>query len=398
MIPKTLSASSIQVWELCPDRWAAEYLDRGAGMSGFAADIGTSVHGGLEAFVKAVFIDKTHVGLTRVQQKELLISFYQMSYVQTFGTADMDTAEYKDGFALTMRWFERTDLSTKPMMGVETVEVKRTIPVPYNHPDGTVHEMPFNYIMDRVDRLEETVWEVVDYKTVRVPIQPEDLEVKVQARAYALAIQIEHPECTKVKVTFDLLRHQSISLWFTRDDNIAFWRFLCDTTQEIVNKKREEVRPRLNPECGFCIKKATCPLMTSNIAVGGIHSLTIDESIEKVALLKDQMKANKRLVEELEEIIYMHAAQTDMLQWETGDGARMVEITAPNVRTFPFDQAAAIMGPDLVAQMGNMTLGNLDKIIKDESIDKSVRDALTGLITTTTGNLRLNIKPKKKVF
>lgn len=398
MIPKTLSASSLQVWALCPDRWAAEYLDRGEGMSGFAADIGTSVHGGLEMFVKAVFIDKTHAGLTRVQQKDLLISYYQMSYVQTFGTADMETPEYKDGFALTMKWFERTDLIAKDMKCVESAELKETIPVPYNNPDGTVHEFAFNYIMDRVDQLEETVWEVVDYKTVRVPIQPEDLENKIQARAYALAIQIKHPECTKVKVTFDLLRHLPVSLWFTREDNIAFWRFLCDTAQEIADRDRSDAKPRLNSECGFCIKKATCRLMTSNIAVGGIHSLSVDEAVDKVRLLKDQMKANKRLVEDLEDIIYLHAATTDELNWETGDGAYEVDISAGKARVFPFHQAAEIMGPDLVAQMGNMTLGNLDKLIKDESLPADMRNKLAGLVSWTNGSLRLNIKPKKTVI
>ena len=205
MIPRTLSASSLQVWTLCPDRWVAEYMNRAPSFSNSAADVGTAVHGGLEMFVKAFFVDKTHdpVALGRVKQKELLITFYQMSYVQTFGTADMETPEYKDGFQLTMRWFERTDLAAKQMIGVESVELKETIKVPYNHPDGTVKELDFNYIMDRVDQLADTVWEVVDYKTIRVPLQPDDLEDKLQARAYALAIQIKHPEATHVKVTFD---------------------------------------------------------------------------------------------------------------------------------------------------------------------------------------------------
>lgn len=407
----------MQVAQLCMDRWNAEYMNRAGGFSNSAADVGTAFHGGAELFVKAVFVDKTHAGLSRPEQKELLITFYTMSYVQTFGTADTETEEYKDGFDLTMKWFARTDLGVKissgGMLCVESTELKETIPVPFNHPDGTAHGVcdkcvgkntpgvcyvDFNYIMDRVDQIGETEWEVVDYKTVRVPIQPGDLEFKFQARAYALAIQIKHPECTLVTVTFDLIRHEPVSLDFTRDDNIAFWRFLCDEVQRIVDTKVESIRPNLNPECGYCVKKFSCPIMTRNIENGGIHSVEIDGAVVLAVKLKEQMKANKLIVEALEDKIMRHAAATDDLQWITGDEAYEVEIGVGRRRAFPAHKAAEIMGGELFAQMGSMTLGNLEKLIKDESLDAGMRQQLKDLISWTNGNLQVSIKPKKKLL
>ena len=409
LIPKTLSASSLQVWSLCPDRWVSEYVERVPNIDNDAAAVGTTVHGALEMFVKAYFIDKTHNG-DRVQQKEMLITFYQMSYIQTFNTADFDTVEYKDGFALAMRWFQRTDLSTKPMIGVESAELKETIPVPYNHPDGTAHQpcencdgaglppgqcrVPFNYIMDRVDQISETEWEVVDYKSIRVPITPEDLERKVQARAYALAIQIKHPEATRIKVTFDLLRHETVSIFFNRDDNIAFWRYLCAETQEIVNRKREDAKPILNLECGYCVKKHLCPLLQSNIAGGGILGIGPDVAAERLRMLEARMKADRRMKDELEEIIMRHAADSDELSWTTADGALEVEVTSSRRRQFDAQRAAEIMGPELFATMGNMTLGNLETIIKDPSLPEDMRNQLKELIGWTNGNLAVKIKEK----
>lgn len=379
------------------DRWKSEYIDRAPNFSNAAADVGTSVHGGLEEYVKAVFIDKSHAHLSRTELKELLITFYQMSYIQTFGTSDIETQEYKDGFDLSMKWFGRTDLASKPMLKVESAELKETILVPYNHPDGTVENLKFNYIMDRVDQISETVWEVVDYKTVRVPISPEDLVNKIQARAYALAIQIKHPEATRVIVTFDLLRHEQVSIEFNREDNIAFWRFLCSETQRIVNLNESDVRPTLNAECQYCVKKFTCKLMQGNISAGGIHSLSVNESVDMIAKLKDQMKANGRIVEALEEIVMRHAAETDTLHWETEDGLREVEIAVGRRRTFPAHRAAEVMGPELFAQMGSMTLGNLEKIIKDDSLDADMRKELKSMIGYTNGNLNVKIKEKKKL-
>lgn len=397
MIPRTLSATSLQVAALCMARWVAEYIERTPNHSNAAADVGTAVHGGLEMFVKAVFLEKTHTGLTRPEQKDLLVTFYQMSYVQTFNSADLETDEYKDGLALTLTWFARTNLDS--VFKVESAELKETIEVPYNNPDGTVDKVNFNYIMDRVDQTGETEWEVVDYKTVRVPIQPEDLETKVQARAYALAIQIKHPECTRVKVTFDLLRHERVSLVFTREDNIKFWRFLCAETQRIVNTREEDVRPSLNPECGYCAIKYSCDLLKKNVAAGGYHSLDLDEKAKLAEQLTYQVKANSRIIEEIEETLMRHAAENDVLQWETADGSVIVEIgMTAGRRQFDAHQAAEIMGPKLFAQMGSMTVGNLEKIIKDTSLDPEMRETLKGLLVKGNGNLKAYIKPKKKVI
>lgn len=411
MIPRTLSASSLQVYQLCPDRWVAEYMHRAPQPGGNAALTGTAVHGGLEKFVEAVYIKREHEGLTRPKLKELLITFYQMSYIETFNSADFETAEYKDGFALSMTWFARTDLSDRTVVSVEQ---KETINVPFNHPDGNGHtcencagveslgpgqcQVPFNYIMDRLDCTGENEYEVVDYKTIRAPMTPDDLEVKLQARAYALAVQIKYPNAAKIKVTFDLLRHERIGLWFTRDDNIAFWRFLCTTLQNIVNTNEDDVEPIMNSECGYCVKKFTCPLIQKNIEHGGIHSLSIDEKAALVLKMKDQIKAQKLIVDSFEEDLMLHAHHTGETMWVSEDGELEVEITARRNREFPADQAAKIMGPELFAQMGNMTLGNLDKIIKDESLDADMRARLKNLIGFTTGGIGVKIKPKKTVF
>lgn len=380
------------------DRWVHEYMNRAPGFSNSAAEVGSTCHLALEMYVQAVYIDKTHQ-----PGFELLKTFYHMAYVKIFETADIETTEYRDGYELIKRWFPRNKFQptpSQPWMCVETVEVKETIRVPYNHPDGTVHEVDFNYIIDRVDQLEETVWEVVDYKSIRVPIQPEDLETKIQARAYALAMQIKHPNATKIKVTFDLLRHEPVSLWFTRDDNIAFWRYLCEETQRIVNLREEDVRPSLNMECGYCVKKFTCPLMKKNIAAGGIMAISDEEAVVILNQIESQLKANKIIKEQLEEKLFIKAATEDILNWEVSgpDGETYeVEIGSSRRRAFDAQKAAEIMGPELFAQQGNMTIGSLEKIIKDASLPQEMRDRLADLLYWNNGNLNAKIKPKKTV-
>jgi PD-(D/E)XK nuclease superfamily len=49
---RSLSASSAQVYEECPARWAAEMRDRVPQIGGSAANLGTACHGTFDDFVK----------------------------------------------------------------------------------------------------------------------------------------------------------------------------------------------------------------------------------------------------------------------------------------------------------------------------------------------------------
>jgi hypothetical protein len=380
------------------DRWVAEFMERTPNIGNNAASVGTAVHGALEEFVRAVYIEKTHAGLDRVQQKELLITFYQISYVKTFGTSDMETPEYDDGFKLSMRWFERT--TWDDVEYVESVELKETIAIPYNHPDGTVHEIPFNYIMDRVDYLGNNVWRVVDYKSIRALIQPGELETKLQARAYALAIQIKHPEAERINVIFDLLRHEPVGLVITREDNVAFWRFLCAETQRIVNTKPEDIKPNLNSECKWCVKNVTCEAFQLNAINGGIMGLSIDEIAGKYEQMLDMQTTLNIIVPKLEEELMKHAAKTEVLDWETTDGREVSVFTTNGRRSVNAERVQELLGEKLFAKYGktSMTVTALDELIKDPTLDPLTRKKLKDTITKGNGQLKVKVSKKKMGF
>lgn len=388
MLPKTLSATSLQVASLCMARWKAEYLERTPGFSGFAANIGTTCHGALEHFVKAVYIEKTHQ-----PSWDLLVQFYQIAYIETFQSADFDTPEYKDGIDLVKKWYKRTSFDG---FQVESCEVKETIEIPVMH-NGEKVMIPFNYIMDRVDQISETEFRVVDYKSVRMPIQPDELEGKIQARAYALAIQIKHPEAQKIRVVFDLLRYDPVGIIVTKEDNIAFWKYLKQAAQRIVDMDEDDVKPTLNLECGFCVIKATCPLMTKNVLNGGVHSLSMEELVQKKLELEAQAKGGKYLLEEIEELLLKEAYNRDELSWQVMDGAFQVDVTMSRRRQVDASEVARIIGPDLFSKLGSITLGILDDLIKDPALSEDQQQALKKLIYYKNGDPKAKVKQITKL-
>lgn len=383
MLPKSLSATSLQVAALCMDRWKHEYFDKAEGFSGVAANIGSSVHGALEKYVEAVYINKT-----REPDLKFLEGLYAVSFMETFGHADTSTDEYIDGLAMVKKWFARTDFT-----GVEviSVEVKKQMQIPVEY-QGQKVTIPFSYIIDRLDKLGPGEYRVVDYKTVRVPIQPDDLENKIQARAYALSVQRDYPDAEKIRVVFDLLRHDQIGLIFTKEDNFKTAHYIMNEAQRIVDTDETQIVPTLNMECGYCIKASTCPVLKTNIDAGGLHSLTPEQKAERKYQAEALIKANKVVLEQLEELLLVEAVERDELGWKTPDGGHMVEIGAPRRRVFDAYQAAEIMGPKLFAQMGSMTIGNLEKIIGDDSLDPDMRAKLKALLTWTQGDLKAKVK------
>lgn len=352
MIPKSLSASSLQVFTLCPARWQTEYLNRTPTPNNDAAMLGTSVHGACELWVQKCYIDKE-----MEPTLQLLLDFYQISFIATFGTADTDSELYRDGVSMLTKWHKRTSFDGFEVL---TVEVKKSFDVPYML-NGVKQTVPYNYVMDRMDKLPDGSIRVVDYKSIRVPITSDQLRKKVQARSYGLAAQIEYPEAPRIFVEFDMFRHDPVGVVFTREDNANTWRYLKTEAQRIVDTPNEEAPEVLNSECQYCPRKAHCKTLNANINGQGIHSITPDQAVEMKYRIQSQLKGLDRLLSEVDDLILMEAVQRDELEWDTPFGH--VEIKGSRRRQAQTQTIADIIGPELMKKYGGLTMGNIDSLL-----------------------------------
>lgn len=387
MIPKTLSATSLQTANLCMARWVAENLEFTPGISlHSAADTGSTCHEALEKFVRDCYIDKT-----KEPTWELLKTYLEMSYIGIFKDANFKSDEFKDAESMLRRWWKRNE-DYLPSVEIVSVEEKRRMPVPAVKDDGEKIQIPFTYIIDRLDRNAPGEYTVVDYKSVRMPIQPDELTEKIQARIYALAVQIQFPDAEKIRVVFDLLRYDEVGIVVTRDENVAFWSRLKAEVQRIVSFKREDVQPTLNSECGYCVIKAQCVALQRNIDHGGIHSLSIDEMMDLQVRLMAQAKGAQALVGEIEELLLRHAAETDQLKWRNEDGRIQVEIGVSGRRQADHARIAEIIGPDLFAKQGKLTMAVIDNMLSDPSLTDEQKAGIQAAITKTYGDPKPKIK------
>jgi hypothetical protein len=395
--PKSLSATSGQVYETCPSRWKAEYLDRAPQPSGSAASLGTACHGTLERLVADGYPQDWSLAVDAVER------LYEVEYRKVFA----DNERYDEGLELCKKWVARQDWTGRTVL---TTEVKKNFEIP-----TSIGPLTFNYIMDRCDRVEANSWmadgsedevviEVIDYKTVGLPVQPDDLKKKLQARAYGLAAQIEHPEATRVWVTFDLLRYDAVGCVFTKAENAATWHYLKALAQRIVDDEPDPANPdaiwpaeQLNAECRYCIRNHVCTTLNKHVAAGGVLGITDPhEAADRRAQLAYAKQAFEAMIAELDAPILAYCEAEGINGFATDD--TVVEIGAKSTRSIDPQMAARVVGPDVLVNVAGAkpTMKAIDELLraKDTTLTDEQKSQLRQLINRSFGNPYVQTKPK----
>lgn len=378
---KTLSASALLTFEECPARYHAENVNRTPRVGGTGpADLGTAVHGALEQYVIAVYMNKTADASFK-----LLAMYFQISYADTFGTTDRSAPSYKEGLAMLQTWYDRTDLSN---VVVISVEKKDNILI-----NTSTGPKPLNFIWDRCDMFFEggrKIIRVVDYKTIRANLSPDDLRNKLQARIYAMcaAAWFKEEEPDEIWIQFDLLRYGPVEVTFTRDKNLETWHYVKSTAEKIIKTDGPTAPRNLGPGCMYCVLKASCPLLRKNVDNGGVLSMSLEQMMEAYQQLESQNKASKYAMEELADMMLSVARERNEIDIEEGD--YRLEFKSRKSRTVDSREAIEILGPTMTAQMASFGVTDIERLLKSEELT----DAQKSLLRRTIGEKWGDPKPK----
>lgn len=375
MNPYSFSATSLQVADLCMARYNAEYIIRAPNIQGTAANVGIVCHGTLEDFLRAVFIRKD-----AVWDEEVFWNMFHQHSDAVLGP-DRTSELYKDAYDLCYKWFHAKD-RYKDLAAVEilSLESKNNFPI-----KTSIGVKPVNYIMDRLDRLGPGEYRVVDYKSNRVPLNEKQLRRKLQARLYALMVQIKYKDAERIWVQFEFLRHGPVEVLFTRDDNVTMYRELQRRTEAIIQTPDNKVPETLNEECGYCVMKASCKKLQTHIQVGGILGKTPDELAEIHYNIANQAKAQKLLLDQVEDLLLKHAIAEEITEFDTEFGE--VKVVLPTRRSVNHEMAAAVLGPSgLLQDYQHFSVTDLDKIIKNKMLPDGQLELLKLCITRTAGD------------
>lgn len=375
---KSLSASSAQLYEDCPSRWNAEYHGRADQIGSAPAKKGTVVHATLESWVRAGW----HLAPPS-RPEAALIEIYNRHYEHYFS----DTAEYDDGLEMVLHWFRRTDWAGRTVLDLE---VKKSFPIV---DETTMLTIPFNYIFDRVDRLdaEEPTIEVTDYKTWRNPINAEALRHKLQAKAYALAASLEYPDAEHVWVVMDQLRYEPVGVKFKKAELEEFHAYLERLVDRILAD--EDPQEILNKDCQYCVRKLSCKALATNTDAGGTLGNLTD--LGAAGLLRtrvaNRMKGLESLLGEIDGFIVNEMQHRDVVEIDLPANDHLdvhIELNLSKRREISAERAAKVVGPEIIARYGKLNVGAVDALLKKDCIEitEEQKQDLAKLVTVKWGS------------
>lgn len=378
----SLSATAIQSYESCSARFNAEKVDYTPGMSGSAAALGSALHEALEIWVSQGYYLKEFP--TIMDREKAMQVIWNMVYYNYFS----DSERFSEGWKILHKWIQRMDWMGRTVLELET---KKFFMLP-----SSKGPVKVNYIIDRKDRLDDGSIEVVDYKSIMRPYQPDALKSLVQARLYAVATLIEHKEenLPGVWVTFDQLRYDTVSTFITRSDCEEFWHYLVALAERIYAD--DGTKETLNPECIYCVRKQNCETLTKHTAGGGVLGIqTLPEVTDRLAVLKYAKKGIDAAIAELEDLGLSLAEQEGVITWDTADTE--AKVTSKGRRSAEHPQIPIILGPERMQKWGKMNVGTLEEILKtDPDLTDEERSRLKQLVGKKVfGAPYIELKPKK---
>jgi CRISPR/Cas system-associated exonuclease Cas4 (RecB family) len=225
---------------------------------------------------------------------------------ENFSTPGIAQNYFESGLKIVEEFYAKIKEKMPPVI---TTEEKFVLPLGKHQVSG---------VFDRVDKLSDTEFEIIDYKTGKVPDQ-RIVDKNLQLTMYDWAARQKWPGLTNIK----------LSLYFPAPDlKITTIRKPEDHQEmnEIINKTAEKIEngkfePKPGPLCNYCDFQEFCPLMKEKFRT---EKKDIDEIIKKYLELKNNSNQLKNEMELLNPHIhkYLDEEKVEKLFSEKGEISR----------------------------------------------------------------------------
>jgi len=288
-----ISYSGLETFSTCPAKYKFQFIDRIKVPKSKEAVFGALIHECLRFF-------HDPIRPTPVTQDELLKYFTDKWDNSVYSDAQEEAFAFHQGIEILKNYYLQNQAQKFNIINLET---------PFEVPllEGKeLHQITGR--IDRIDKLEDGTFEVIDYKTTKKMPAQEEVDKNFQLSVYYLGLINRWPSLKKenrpVKLSLYYLRHGEKLSTF------------CQTQQIQENKERilslidqikqSKFEPRPNPLCDWCQYQPHCPLFKHKFIQRSFT--TPDEEQIKILVkeyfeIKDRQKKDNQRILELKHLI-----------------------------------------------------------------------------------------------
>lgn len=243
-----ISYSALETFNICPQKYKFQEIDKIRAPKSKEATFGTLIHDTLKFMFSSP--------LTSPSLDEVL-DHYKSHWSKNSSFADEreEQSYFAEGVRILSDYYRKNNPKNIRPLALET---RFEITLPNKNDPLNPHILVGK--IDRIDKLEDSDLEIIDYKTaMRMPSQDE-IDKNLQLSFYNLGVRKMWPEWQdrKIKLSLYFLRHEEkLSSARTEEDLESFKKYIQEAT-EVISKSGFE--PKLSPLCDKCGYKTICPL------------------------------------------------------------------------------------------------------------------------------------------
>ncbi|MEK7643296.1 MAG: PD-(D/E)XK nuclease family protein [Patescibacteria group bacterium] len=244
-----VSHSTLETYRNCPQRYKFQEIDKIKGKKAKEAVFGTAIHSALEYMFSKDPLFPT---------LEEILSRFRSTVQESTSFTDEQKIRYQESGERIVKSF----YAKNPPWNFTIVDLESRFEVALDDPTTGEHHTLVGKI-DRIDKVEDDAYEIIDYKTSsKLPSQA-TVDGNVQLSLYQLGLQRRWPHLDPSKVNLSLYfvkAGEKLSTKRTPEDLKNTEIALLKDIQTIeIKTKSGDFPPLVSPLCGWCPYKPICP-------------------------------------------------------------------------------------------------------------------------------------------
>lgn len=311
-----ISYSSLESFLTCPAKYKFSEIDKIKSPKSKEAIFGTLIH-------KTLQMMHDPSKLVPPTEEEVLAFFSNSWDKDVYISESEEMVAFEQGVRIIKDYYKKNYPANFHVLGLESY-----FEAPIKDKEE-IHSITGK--IDRIDKLKDDTFEVIDYKTSRSLPSQKSVDENMQLAMYHLGLLNKWPDLINrpVKLSLYFLRHGE------KLSTVKNGEKLKETTEkvlEIIDKiKISKFSPEINPLCDWCGFQSVCPYFSHkfNPPAGEktIDDKKIKAIVEEYLEIKERSKKEASRVAELQSLInqYCDEAKIDRVFSDTGYISRILQ-------------------------------------------------------------------------
>jgi len=296
-----ISYSGLEAFTQCPAKYKYQYIDRIRTPKSKEAVFGTLIHECLKMF-------HNPSRPTPPSEDELLKYFTEKWDSSLYQDQQEESFAFHQGIQILKNYYQSIQGNKFDILALET---SFEVPVVVETNDSPAPRREFHQItgrIDRIDKLPDGSFEIIDYKTSKNMPSQEDVDKNLQLSVYHLGLYQRWPSLQKEN------RPAKLSLYFLKHGE----KISTSRDSQQINESRETIisllkqikqskfEPKQNALCGWCSFQPYCPLYKhkyASVKEGAADGEKIKEIIKEFFEIKGRQTQDTQRMAELKNAI-----------------------------------------------------------------------------------------------